>query len=479
MAKAKGGKSGSSRAGRTIVRINSLPRGLSCQPCRDRRVRCDAQKPACGACLRKAKWDGRNVDAEHGCVYVKEPTTPALKRSKHTSSAKAGPSRPKLAPVSELESICTASVVKTAHKKQVTQQTLSSSASNSTDRPQQPSTVRSASETSKASVAMNSTGPLQKGLACLSCKIRRVKCDGLKPSCSSCIRNARWQGRDPEHDHGCIYVPSSSVSIPSYSKRRAATASSMSAQFAPASSSSSSSGKLHLLHSPDAPASPKLLSETLPPLPVDALLQMASSVAARPFKHAPESPRSVPSLTSSNETVASPLPSPLMSPHGTPHVFFGHDLLPVSYPPVPYPPTDFWDGDDFKLPGPAFDFSNVKQFKRGASDGYLWESDSTSFAPSSSGLSLSLSGMQLVSEHGEDALMKVSPDRASASPQDDVVLQHKRQRVMSPHHPIVDQVFPSNFDAIGDKQESVEDQAWKIELGGCLAEELTVGWGLS
>ena len=86
--------------------------------------------------------------------------------------------------------------------------------------------VRSARETSKAFVAQASTGPLQKGsnsppdflqgnrelikaqrlgLACLSCKARRVKCDGLKPSCSSCVRNARWEGRCPETDHGCVY----------------------------------------------------------------------------------------------------------------------------------------------------------------------------------------------------------------------------------------------------------------------------------
>lgn len=97
-----------------------------------------------------------------------------------------------------------------------------------------------------------------------------------------------------------------------------------------------------------------------------------------PFRHAPESPRSLPSLSSSTTVTTasistpvstpasisfsafpSPLPSPLQSPHihGTPHAFYGHDLLPVSYPPVPYPPADIWDsivvGEELRLPGPA------------------------------------------------------------------------------------------------------------------------------
>lgn len=43
--------------------------------------------------------------------------------------------------------------------------------------------------------------PLQKGLACISCKSRRVKCDGAKPACSSCVKTAKWK-REPIQ---CVY----------------------------------------------------------------------------------------------------------------------------------------------------------------------------------------------------------------------------------------------------------------------------------
>lgn len=95
-------------------------------------------------------------------------------------------------------------------------------------------------ETPKAPTSASSKGPLLKGqleirltqrsltvhsctlaprtgLACLSCKARRVKCDGMKPACSSCTRNARWEGRCPETAHGCVYradLPQKPVPLP-------------------------------------------------------------------------------------------------------------------------------------------------------------------------------------------------------------------------------------------------------------------------
>ncbi|BGP18091.1 hypothetical protein JCM10213v2_006142 [Rhodosporidiobolus nylandii] len=46
--------------------------------------------------------------------------------------------------------------------------------------------------------------PLQKGLACLACKSRRVRCDGLKPRCTACVRHAaKHQGDGVEVE--CVY----------------------------------------------------------------------------------------------------------------------------------------------------------------------------------------------------------------------------------------------------------------------------------
>lgn len=115
---------------------------------------------------------------------------------------------------------------------------------------------------------------------------------------------------------------------------------------------------------------------------VDVKPTMPLPKALYPFRHAPESPRSLPSLysgassteLSTNSACPSPIPSPSLSPHGTPHAFFGHDLLPISYPPVPYPPTDAWDNvEEMALPGPAFAFDLLRfeEFKLGGRDGWL------------------------------------------------------------------------------------------------------------
>ncbi|GAA5843193.1 hypothetical protein JCM11251_001679 [Rhodosporidiobolus azoricus] len=38
---------------------------------------------------------------------------------------------------------------------------------------------------------------LPKGLACASCKARKVKCDAVRPACSACRRSAKFRGEDP------------------------------------------------------------------------------------------------------------------------------------------------------------------------------------------------------------------------------------------------------------------------------------------
>ncbi|KAM0788564.1 hypothetical protein ACM66B_001689 [Microbotryomycetes sp. NB124-2] len=44
--------------------------------------------------------------------------------------------------------------------------------------------------------------PLQKGLACSTCKARKVKCDAVHPVCGACVRSSRFEGREPQD---CVY----------------------------------------------------------------------------------------------------------------------------------------------------------------------------------------------------------------------------------------------------------------------------------
>ncbi|KAK4050901.1 hypothetical protein OIO90_004877 [Microbotryomycetes sp. JL221] len=44
--------------------------------------------------------------------------------------------------------------------------------------------------------------PLQKGLACSTCKARKVKCDAVHPVCGACVRSSRFEGREPVD---CVY----------------------------------------------------------------------------------------------------------------------------------------------------------------------------------------------------------------------------------------------------------------------------------
>ncbi|KPV74257.1 uncharacterized protein RHOBADRAFT_54102 [Rhodotorula graminis WP1] len=63
----------------------SIARGLACQTCRKRKLKCDGAKPACGACARSATIHGDDVD-----VLVCSYDDPAVKkkRASPTSAAK-------------------------------------------------------------------------------------------------------------------------------------------------------------------------------------------------------------------------------------------------------------------------------------------------------------------------------------------------------------------------------------------------------
>lgn len=50
-------------------------------------MRCSGETPACAACLRKARWDGRNLDSDHCCVYPPNSTN-AAKQSHHAAKRK-------------------------------------------------------------------------------------------------------------------------------------------------------------------------------------------------------------------------------------------------------------------------------------------------------------------------------------------------------------------------------------------------------
>ncbi|GAA5978139.1 hypothetical protein JCM11641_006636 [Rhodosporidiobolus odoratus] len=69
----------SSTKGRHIVQVNPLPKGQSCTTCRTRKVRCSGEKPACRACLRTARFEGRDVNLVV-CQYDSRASTSQAKR---------------------------------------------------------------------------------------------------------------------------------------------------------------------------------------------------------------------------------------------------------------------------------------------------------------------------------------------------------------------------------------------------------------
>ncbi|BGP41821.1 hypothetical protein JCM10449v2_005812 [Rhodotorula kratochvilovae] len=145
-----------SRLGRKINRPCGQPRTPACVSCAQRRVRCDGGSP-CQACLRLAAWRGHPPPLE--CIY-EGGRVPARKNAYGNAEA-------------------------------------STSA---------PSTSRSTSAPASApKKGRRCGGPaLQKGLACLACKSRRVRCDGAKPACGACVSRKKRAPHGAEHPP-CVY----------------------------------------------------------------------------------------------------------------------------------------------------------------------------------------------------------------------------------------------------------------------------------
>ncbi|KAI5477187.1 hypothetical protein MNV49_006631 [Pseudohyphozyma bogoriensis] len=64
------------------------------------------------------------------------------------------------------------------------------------------STHSSFIEASRTGAPLSSHGPnhapsLERGKACLTCRQRKIKCDGVKPCCGGCAKSARAHGEDP------------------------------------------------------------------------------------------------------------------------------------------------------------------------------------------------------------------------------------------------------------------------------------------
>ncbi|SCV74078.1 BQ2448_6510 [Microbotryum intermedium] len=45
--------------------------------------------------------------------------------------------------------------------------------------------------------------PLEKGQACITCKVRKVKCDAKAPACTACLRTAAFEGRSADSVQCC------------------------------------------------------------------------------------------------------------------------------------------------------------------------------------------------------------------------------------------------------------------------------------
>lgn len=289
------------------------------------------------------------------------------------------------------------------------------------------------------------------------------------------MRNARWNGRDPAEDHGCVYrADLPPPPLPAYLTSAALAAAPVYPMAPPSTTSSSSNAPSSLPSTPaeekrslsferDVKPSVLPLVTSFPPPPPQAKVLY-------PFRHAPESPRSLPSLYSSADdsttasTCPSPIPSPALSPHGTPHAFFGHDLLRISYPPVPYPPTDAWDNvEELTLPAPAFDFSKLTEFKLGGQDGWLTGSESLSLEMMSQEVSVDSFG-----------LMDLEVEYPSGD--------RKRRRLSQEEGPAPEQpttVSPEMMMMLPELvQVKKEPEDWQVQLENCLSDEVTGDWGL-
>ncbi|GAA5953926.1 hypothetical protein JCM10213_004759 [Rhodosporidiobolus nylandii] len=176
-----GGTGGTSqRKGRKLNRsTGGGPRSPACRSCQKRRVRCDGGDP-CSACLRKAAWDGVPPPMPGACEYeggVAPNPAGAGAGAGGSGKTHAGARKIKAKKTQEAEG-------------------------EESDEEELPAKGKGKEKATGA--GGGGSKPLQKGLACLACKSRRVRCDGLKPRCTACVRHAaKHQGDGVEVE--CVY----------------------------------------------------------------------------------------------------------------------------------------------------------------------------------------------------------------------------------------------------------------------------------
>ncbi|GAA5910625.1 hypothetical protein JCM8208_007452 [Rhodotorula glutinis] len=136
---------------------------------------------------------------------------------------------------------------------------------------------------SSTSVAARKPKGLSKGAACVTCKLRKVRCDAVKPSCSACRRSARWRGDDAP---GCCYVEATPRRKSSKShhddllRHCLRSASGDSTASSSGMSTPSSERSEHLFSSPPSPALLDL--ESLLAFPIPSFPAITSSTFALP-----------------------------------------------------------------------------------------------------------------------------------------------------------------------------------------------------
>ncbi|SCV73875.1 BQ2448_6305 [Microbotryum intermedium] len=548
-----------------------------CLRCRERRVRCDGgRSPGCSACVRKARWDGRNIDTDLGCYY-KEPASnsPSSPPSPPVASCSAAASTSHVHSHDQEQKPFVSSSTTTLSKKPLSRRAArkpkgSTPPAEQPAAPLQKGVARSyesslsitAHQLTRISLLSMDLALIITGLACIACKARRVKCSGSKPACDSCVRNARWNGRCPDTEHGCVYRADLPRKTPYHPAHHQDLAEPVQEPFLSASSSSrtglfkrsnscaldteeeegeeeeyyseeasfgdesvvgageslgidlgvgiaaglmappgefnsivirdkvacSDSSMVHLADGDvkpmiipgeeefDPSVSPSAATEdpTFSLSASDVLLSEPEFVLPHPTTELTfsSSPRLVPSLYASSSTTdtsfscPSPmLASPLLSPLGTPHAFFGHDLALVSYPPMPYPPASYWTEVRLPPPPPMFELDwDALRLDAGATDGS----------------SVGVGGedpMMLGSFKGTGMFGKEMHGVGGAG-----LETTSTGVVVGDVHPItvdprMTMMHLGSTGAMGNEAK-VEEERWKKELGDLMNDDVTREWGL-
>ncbi|BGP64250.1 hypothetical protein NBRC10512v2_005605 [Rhodotorula toruloides] len=143
---------------------SSSGRQPACRTCQKRRVRCDGLK-VCTACLRRAAWEG--LPPPERCEYASGVAPAEASGSASASSSSSA----------------------------------DFSTRNCAARASASGLAGSSSEAQLARFGGGTGRPLQKGLACLACKARRVRCDSARPACSSCRKTSKFKTGELQ----CVY----------------------------------------------------------------------------------------------------------------------------------------------------------------------------------------------------------------------------------------------------------------------------------